>query len=69
MLVLSRKAGQEIVINGNVTVRVIRIKGNVIQLGISAPKDVKIIRSELVSDPAEQIVEVQLEENDEKTAL
>jgi carbon storage regulator len=47
MLVLSRKAGEKLVIDGNITVEVIRIQGNRITLGIIAPPDVKILRSEL----------------------
>lgn len=44
MLVLSRKEGEEIVINGNILVRIVRICGNVVTLGVTAPKDVSIAR-------------------------
>ncbi len=47
MLVLSRKAGEKLVIDGNITVEVVRIQGNRITLGIAAPADVKILRGEL----------------------
>jgi carbon storage regulator len=47
MLVLSRKVGEKLVIDGNITVRVVRIQGNRITLGIEAPSDVKILRGEL----------------------
>jgi carbon storage regulator len=47
MLVLSRKAGEKLVIDGNITVEVVRIQGNRITLGIVAPADVKILRGEL----------------------
>jgi carbon storage regulator CsrA len=47
MLVLSRKAGEKLVIGSNITVEVLRIQGNRITLGISAPQDVKIMREEL----------------------
>jgi carbon storage regulator len=47
MLVLSRRAGESIVINGGITVSVIRVKGKVVQIGIDAPVDVSIRRSEL----------------------
>ncbi len=47
MLVLSRKVGEKLVIDGNITVEVVRISGNRITLGIVAPKDVKILRGEL----------------------
>lgn len=47
MLVLSRKVGEKLVIDGNITVKVVRIQGNRITLGIEAPSDVKILRGEL----------------------
>ena len=52
MLVLSRKVGEKLVIDGNITVEVVRIQGNRITLGVVAPVDVKILRSEL-SSPTE----------------
>lgn len=48
MLVLSRKEDERLVINGNIEVSVVRIQGNRVQLGVSAPKDVKVLRGELV---------------------
>jgi carbon storage regulator len=47
MLVLSRKHGECIVIDGGVTVRVIEVAGNRVRLGIEAPKEISILRSEL----------------------
>ncbi len=47
MLVLSRKVGDKLVIDGNITVEVVKIQGNRISLGIVAPSDVKILRGEL----------------------
>lgn len=47
MLVLTRKPNEQIMIGDQVTITVTRIKGNTIQLGIDAPKDVKILRGEL----------------------
>ncbi|MCA9099742.1 MAG: carbon storage regulator [Planctomycetales bacterium] len=47
MLVLSRKIGQSIVIDGNVTITVNRIGGKRITLGIEAPNDVRVVRGEL----------------------
>ena len=46
MLVLSRKLGESIVINGGVTVYVIEVRGKVVRLGIDAPKAIPIRRSE-----------------------
>lgn len=47
MLVLSRKVGEKLVIDGNIIVEVVRIQGNRITLGLVAPADVKILRGEL----------------------
>ena len=47
MLVLSRKVDQEIVIDGNIKTRVLKVRGNTIRLGIEAPQDVHIARGEL----------------------
>ena len=48
MLVLQRKKNQSLVINGNVTVSVLEIGSDWIKLAIEAPKDVKILRAELL---------------------
>jgi carbon storage regulator len=47
MLILSRKHGESIVIDGGITVTVLKVKGKVVQLGIVAPKEVPILRGEL----------------------
>ncbi len=47
MLILSRKAGEKIVIDDKIVVEVVRVCGNRITLGIAAPADVKILRAEL----------------------
>jgi carbon storage regulator len=47
MLVLSRKQGEEIVIDGNVRVRVIEVTGTRVKLAFHAPADVPIHRSEV----------------------
>jgi carbon storage regulator CsrA len=52
MLVLSRKVGEKLVIDGNITVEVVKIQGNRITLGLVAPSDVKILRGELTQKPA-----------------
>ena len=52
MLVLSRKVGEKLVIDGNITVEVVKIQGNRITLGLVAPSDVKILRGELTQMPA-----------------
>ena len=47
MLVLSRKAAQQIKIGDSITLTVVRIRGNVVSLGIDAPNDTSIRRAEL----------------------
>jgi carbon storage regulator len=42
MLLLTRKPGDAIVIDGRIVVKVIDVQGGRVQLGIEAPKDVKI---------------------------
>jgi len=63
MLVLSRKVGDKLVIDGNITVEVVKIQGNRISLGIVAPSNVKILRGELILPPAKaQILELVVED-------
>ena len=47
MLVLSRKSGESIVIGGAIRVQVMTVKGHMVRLGIDAPKEVPVHRSEL----------------------
>ena len=47
MLVLSRRVGEEIVINDNIRVTVVAVKGDRVRLGIVAPRDVTVDRSEV----------------------
>ncbi len=50
MLVLGRKLGEEIKIAGDITVKVVGIKGKSIRLGIDAPKHVRVLRGELEAE-------------------
>ncbi len=47
MLALSRRKDEAIVINDNIEIKVIDIKGDQVKLGISAPKSVPIYRKEV----------------------
>lgn len=47
MLALTRKKGEALVINNNIEVTVLEIRGDQIKIGISAPKDVPIYRKEV----------------------
>ena len=47
MLALSRKKNEAIIINNNVEITVLEVKGDQVKLGISAPKDVPVYRKEV----------------------
>lgn len=47
MLILTRKIGEGVVLNENITVRVVEISKGVVKLGFDAPKDMLILREEL----------------------
>lgn len=47
MLALSRKKDEAIVINNNIEVTILEVKGDHVKLGISAPKSVPIYRKEV----------------------
>jgi carbon storage regulator len=55
MLVLTRRPGQSIRIGPNVEVRVVRIEGDRVVLGIAAPRHVAVVRSELVEQVSGEI--------------
>ena len=48
MLVLSRKHTQELRIGDDITITVLEVKGHGVRLGIQAPRDVRILRGELM---------------------
>jgi carbon storage regulator len=63
MLVLSRKIGDKVVIDGNITVEVVKIHGNRVTLGIEAPASVRILREELSQQkPSPQTIEIEVED-------
>lgn len=47
MLVLSRKKNEAIVINDDIVITVVEIRGDKVRLGIVAPKDVPVHREEI----------------------
>jgi carbon storage regulator len=47
MLILSRRPGESLTIGDNITVTVVSINGNQIRLGISAPREVRVLRDEI----------------------
>jgi len=50
MLILSRKTGETVVIDGRVRVKIVRVEGDVVKVGIEAPSDVSIHRQEIYDE-------------------
>ena len=48
MLVLSRKIGERILIGDNIAVTVVRISQGIVRIGIEAPRDMSVVREEVV---------------------
>ena len=48
MLLLTRRVGESIVIDGGITITVDRLRGRGVRLGIEAPPGTRILRSELL---------------------
>lgn len=51
MLVLSRKSGQSIRIGEDIEITAVRIGPNTVRIGINAPDDLNIVRTELIELP------------------
>ena len=47
MLALSRKKGEAIIINNNVEITILEVKGDQVKIGITAPKEVPVYRREV----------------------
>ena len=47
MLVLSRKRDEQIVINGNIRITVVQIRGDTVRIGVDAPKETTVHRREV----------------------
>ena len=52
MLVLTRKVNECIVIGGNIEVFISRIEGDLVKLGVAAPREISIVRKEVLTDLA-----------------
>lgn len=50
MLILSRKSGESIVIDGKVRVKVMRVDGDAVKIGIEAPANVPVHRQEIYEE-------------------
>lgn len=47
MLILTRKKDESIIINGNIEIQIMSIEEGKVKIGIEAPKDIEIFRSEV----------------------
>ena len=50
MLILSRKLNESIVIDGRIIVKVMRVDGEIVKIGIEAPRDVPVHRQEVYEE-------------------
>lgn len=50
MLILSRKRGQSILINNDIEIIITGIEGDQVKIGIVAPREMKVMRKEIVDD-------------------
>lgn len=50
MLILSRKINESIVIDGRIMVKIVRVEGDVVKLGVDAPADVPVHRQEVYEE-------------------
>jgi carbon storage regulator len=57
MLVLSRKPGEKVRVGGDITITIVAVSGNRVQIGIEAPAPVPILRGELAcrQDPGQSV--------------
>ena len=77
MLVLTRKIDEQIVIGDNIKITVIKVRNNQVRIGISAPRDVRVLRGELEpkeaeatqSDDTQMVVDLELDDESTQALL
>jgi carbon storage regulator len=52
MLVLSRRVGESVVVGDDVTITILEVRGDVVRVGIDAPRSVSVHRAELLEELA-----------------
>lgn len=52
MLVLSRRVGESVVVGDDVTLTILEVRGDVVRVGIQAPRSVQVHRAELLEELA-----------------
>jgi carbon storage regulator len=63
MLVLTRKLMEKLYIGNEICVTVVRLEGGQVRLGIDAPRDIAVVRAELLLDSREPAEPVSLADN------
>ena len=53
MLILSRRPGEQMLIGDDILVEVLEVSGTQVRLGITAPREVPVLREELLEEPPE----------------
>lgn len=69
MLALTRKTGDAIMINNNIEITVLEVRGDQVKIGISAPKEVSIYRKEVYLEIQKENEEAQQISIDDVEAL
>lgn len=69
MLVLSRHVGESIVIGDDVTVTVLEVRGDVVRIGVDAPRSVSVNRAELLKELEETNIEAASASDDDVASL
>jgi carbon storage regulator len=57
MLVVTRKQGESLLIGDNIEITIIEMEGSNIKIGINAPRNIKILRKELIKEVRQENVE------------
>ncbi|MFM7130288.1 MAG: carbon storage regulator CsrA [bacterium] len=56
MLVLTRRISEKFIVGNNVVITVLKVDGNQVRIGIEAPREISVVRSELVNTPPANLV-------------
>jgi len=68
MLILTRRAGETVMIGSDVTITVLGVKGNQVRIGINAPRDVAVHREEIYQRIQNERKSAEADENEPKSA-
>lgn len=69
MLILSRKTGEKIIINGNIEITIAELRGSEVRIGISAPRNVSIYREEVYRKVQQENVKALVEKTPDLTKV